>query len=238
MRFKDRSEAGQLLAEKLKRYVGKDAVVYAIPRGGVLTAVEIARNLQAPLDLVITRKISHPQNPEYAIAATAENGHIIGTRRELISIDEDWLEKEIERQRKEAARRRKKYLHGRDMIPPEGKIAIIVDDGVATGLTLRVGIMEIKHHNPAKLVVAVPVLPKSTVKVLRNEADELIALEVPSDDKFLGAVGSYYESFAQVGDKDVTRILDNHKEWLQLEQRQREFIIKNGRNSHIDYDEP
>lgn len=226
------------MAEKLEKYIDKDVIVYAVPRGGVVTAVEIAKFIRAPLDLVITRKISHPYNPEYAIAATAENGHIVGQRRELASIDEDWLEEEMERQRREAVRRRKKYLHGRCMISPEGKIAIVADDGVATGLTLRVSIMEVKHHNPVKLVVAVPVLPKSTARIFKEEADELIALEMPSDDKFLGAVGSYYKSFAQVEDKDVIRILNNHKEWLQLEKGHREFIIKNGRNGHIDYNEP
>ena len=195
MRFKDRIQAGQLLADKLKGYADKDVVIYAIPRGGVLTAVEIARNLHAVLDLVITRKISHPDNPEYAIAATAE----------------DWLEREMKKGRLEVARRRKKYLHGKKMTSAKGKIAVVVDDGVATGLTLRVGIMEIKHYNPAKLIVAVPVVPRSTAKILRKEADELIALEIPSDDKFLGAVGSYYDSFAQVKDKDVIKILDAYR---------------------------
>ncbi|OGH25136.1 MAG: phosphoribosyl transferase [Candidatus Levybacteria bacterium RIFCSPLOWO2_01_FULL_39_24] len=211
MRFKDRIQAGQLLADKLKGYADKDVVVYAIPRGGVLTAVEIARNLHAVLDLVITRKISHPDNPEYAIAATAENGHIVGTPRELALVGEDWLEREMKKGRLEVARRRKKYLHGKKMTSAKGKIAVVVDDGVATGLTLRVGIMEIKHYNPAKLIVAVPVVPRSTAKILRKEADELIALEIPSDDKFLGAVGSYYDSFAQVKDKDVIKILDAYR---------------------------
>lgn len=211
MRFKDRSEAGRLLAEKLKKYSGRNVVVYAIPRGGVVTAFEIAKKLHADLDLIIARKISHPNNPEYAIAATAENGHIVCTQRELASVDGDWLEEEKGKARLEATRRRKKYLHGRKMISAEGKTAIVVDDGVATGLTLRVGIMEIKHHNPDKLVVAVPVVPKSTAEVLKKEADELIALEIPSDDKFLGAVGSYYDSFTQVKDKDVIEILDEYR---------------------------
>ncbi|MEX2013080.1 MAG: phosphoribosyltransferase family protein [Candidatus Levyibacteriota bacterium] len=231
MRFRDRTEAGQLLAQKLKKYIGKDVVVYALPRGGVVTAVEIAKELHAPLDLIITRKISHPHSPEYAIAATAENGHIVGTRRELLEIDEEWLEGEIERQRKEAARRRKNYLHGREILSPQGKIAILVDDGVATGLTLRVGILELKHRNPSKLIVAVPVVPKSTAKILEKEADELVALEIPTDDNFLGAVSAYYESFPQVEDEEVIKTLDEHKVGI--------FTIKNGRQgSIIDYDEP
>jgi len=209
--FRDRTEAGQLLAQKLKKYIGKDVVVYALPRGGVVTALEIARELQAPLDLIITRKISHPYSPEYAIAATAENGHIVGTHRKPLEVDEKWFHGEIERQRKEAARRRKKYLHGRDMFSPEGKIVILVDDGVATGLTLRVGILELKHQSPLKLIVAVPVVPKSTAKVLGREADELVALEIPADDNFLGAVSAYYENFPQVEDEEVIRILNEHE---------------------------
>ncbi len=212
MYFKDRTQAGQLLAERLKQYVGKEVVIYAIPRGGIIIGAEIAKSLSVPLDLVIVKKISHPRNPEYAIAAAAENGHIVGQRRELASIDDNWLKEEMERQRREAAKRRRKYLHGRGMISPEGKIAIVVDDGVATGLTLRVGIMEVKHHNPAKLVVAVPVVPKSTAKILKAETDELVALEMPSDGEFLGSVGSYYENFAQVNDKDVIKIFDAYRD--------------------------
>lgn len=185
--------------------------MYAFPRGGVVTAIPIAKFLHVPLDLIIARKISHPDNPEYAIAATAENGHIVGTRSEMTSIDKEWLEEEIERQRQEAARRRKKYLQGREMISPVGKIAILVDDGVATGLTIRVGILELKHHKPLKLVVAVPVVSKSTAEVFKTEADELVALEIPTDDNFLGAVSAYYESFPQVEDEEVIRILDEHK---------------------------
>lgn len=240
MRFRDRTEAGQLLAEKLKKYQNKDVVVYALPRGGVVTAVEIARFLDVPLNLIITRKISHPYNPEYAIAATAENGHIVGTRRELMAVDEEWLEEEIEKGRQEAARRRKKYVHERKVTSPENKIAILVDDGVATGLTLRVGILELKHHNPKKLIVAVPIVPRSTANVLKNEADELVALEIPSDDAFLGAVGAYYDDFGQVEDEQVIKTLKEHESWLQRKKNPNLFTIKDGsqRDNFIDYDEP
>lgn len=215
--FRNRTEAGKLLAEKLKKYKNKDVVVYALPRGGVMTAIEVAKFLHAPLDLVITRKISHPYNPEYAIAATAENGHIVGNRRELLQVDEDWLEEEIEKQRQEAARRREKYLHGRKMISPAGKIAILIDDGVATGLTLRVGILELNHRNPKKIIVAVPIVPKSTAAIIKSEADELITLAVPSDSEFMGAVGAYYEDFRQVSDEEVITILNDYEMLLAKE---------------------
>ena len=190
--------------------------------------------------MIITRKIGHPYQPEYAIAATAENGHFVGSRGELVAVDQAWLEKEIKKQRQEAVRRRKKYLHGRKITSPEGKIAILVDDGVATGLTLRVGIIELKHYNPSKLIIAVPVLPRSTANVITKEADELIALEIPSDDSFLGAVGAYYDRFTQVEDQEVMRILDTHDAWLQREKAQSIFTVKNGKQRYglIDYDEP
>lgn len=229
MHFKDRIGAGRLLAQALKKYRDKDVVVYALPRGGVVTALEIAKYLHAPLDLIITRKISHPYNPEYAIAAIAENGHIEGTDGVLKSIDEDWFKEQIKKQRQEAARRRVKYLHGRDSLSSEGKIAILVDDGVATGLTLRVGIIELRHHNPLRLVVAVPVVPQSVAKILRTQADELVALAVPTDDTFLGAVGAYYDSFAQVDDQRVMKILDEHEAWLLKEKAEKTFSVKDRR---------
>lgn len=240
MQFINRTEAGELLSEQLKKYKGKDVIVYALPRGGVLTAREIARELNAPLDLIITRKISHPHSPEYAIAATAENGHIIGDRREIMGVDEDWLEEEIETERHEAARRREKYLGGRGPISPEGKIAVLVDDGVATGLTLRVGILELRHNHPKKLIVAVPVVPRSTANILKEEIDELVALDIPSDDVFLGAVGAYYEDFSQVSDREVINVLNEHEAWLK--RGKGEFIasVENGKlgSDIIDYDEP
>ncbi|MBI4096481.1 MAG: phosphoribosyl transferase [Candidatus Levybacteria bacterium] len=211
MYFKDRTQAGQLLAERLKQYAGKEVVVYAIPRGGIIIGAEIVKSLSVPLDLVIVKKISHPRNPEYAIAAAAANGHTINAC-ELALIDDNWLEEEIERQRQEAARRREKYLRGNSTMSPEGKIAIVVDDGAATGLTLRVAIKEIKHSNPLRLIVAVPIIPKSTAEIIRKDADKLVTLEMPSDGEFFGSVGSYYENFAQVNDKDVIKIFDAYRD--------------------------
>ena len=114
MYFKDRADAGKQLAHMLKKYRGKDVVIYALPRGGVVTAKEISKYLQVPLDLIITRKIGHPESPEYAIAATAENGHILGEEGEIESVGREWLEKEMEKEKLEAKRRREKYLQGRE----------------------------------------------------------------------------------------------------------------------------
>lgn len=229
MYFKNRTEAGKLLAKALEKYKNKDVVVYALPRGGVVVAVEIASKLNAPLDLIITRKIGHPFQPEYAIAATAENGHIAGAQRELKSVDEEWLRKEIERQRKEAKRRRERYLQGKPEIQVEGKIAILVDDGIATGLTMRVGIMELRHRHPKKIVVAIPVIPSTTENVLKKVADEVIALDTPSDDIFLGAVGAYYVEFPPVEDEEVVAMLKaydkEHKESQQAMQYNTKSMI-------------
>jgi len=234
MYFKDRPEAGRLLARALKKYKGKDVIVYALPRGGVVTALEIARYLHAPLDLIIARKIGHPYSPEYAIAAIAENGHIVSERGELASVDEKWLTEAIERERQEVTRRRKKYLKKIKEISAKGKIAILVDDGVATGLTLRVGIVELIHRHPKKIVVAVPVIQKSTANIIKAEADELVTLQRPSDDKFLGAVGAYYVHFPQVTDDEVISILQSYDE-----ERKNVFTVDvtNGRDL-FNYDEP
>lgn len=223
MHFKNRTEVGRLLAKELKKYKDKDVVVYAIPRGGVVIGVEVARELHAPLDLIITRKIGHPNQPEYAIAAIAENGHIVGEEDELKLVDQEWLQEEIEKQRKEAKRRREKYLQGKAEIPVVGKIAILVDDGIATGLTIRVGIMELKHRHPAEIVVAVPVVPKSTAALLKNESGgEVVSLDTPSDDVFLGAVGGYYDEFFPVEDEEVIAMLKAYDK----EQRTQRFAKK------------
>lgn len=209
MYFKNRQEAGKLLAQALIKYKGDDVVVYALPRGGVVTAAEIAKALNAPLDLILAHKIGHPYHPEYAIAAVSENGYIVGTERELQSLDKKWFETEKKHQMMELKRKREKYLKGKKEIPLENKIAILVDDGIATGLTMQAGILELKHRHPKKIVVAVPVAPKSTAELLKSQADEFIGLEVPEDFNFLGAVGAYYEDFSQTEDEEVIKILQN-----------------------------
>ncbi len=205
MRFKDRKEAGVLLAEKLKEYVGKDVVVYAIPRGGVVLGVEVAKALQAPLDLVITRKIGHPASPEYAVCVVAENHHIVCNPDEKAALDPKWLAEAVERERQEAIRRRKVYLGEKVRPSVAGKTAIVVDDGVATGMTFLMALKEARHMKPAKLVAAVPVLPAQTLEKLKKEADEVIYLDAPVD--FAGAVGSYYDDFPQLTDEEVIGLL-------------------------------
>ncbi|TAL49157.1 phosphoribosyl transferase [Patescibacteria group bacterium] len=204
-RFTDRAEAGRVLAGLLAPYTKTKTVVYALPRGGVVVGVEVARALEVPLDLVITRKIGHPENPEYAIASVSESGEVLCNPREPSPISESWFDEEVERQKQEAARRRQAYLGDRARISAKGKNAIIVDDGVATGLSLLIAIKEIKRDVPWKTVVAVPVVPADVAEEIKKEADELLAPII--DDHYLGAVGAYYDSFEQVTDDEVAAIL-------------------------------
>lgn len=204
--FKDRVEAGRKLAGFFDHINGRNTVVYALPRGGVVVGAEIAKIIHAPLDLIITRKIGHPYNPEYAIGAIAENGHSVFNKDEVLNIDEQYLKEEAEKQTEEAKRRRKVYLGGRPPISCKGKTAILVDDGIATGLTMKAALKELQtHYNPAKIIIAVPVTPKDTADELGKMGAEVLAIITDKD--FLGAIGAYFQDFSPVEDQDVVRIM-------------------------------
>ncbi|MDB5186497.1 MAG: phosphoribosyl transferase [Candidatus Saccharibacteria bacterium] len=207
MRFRNRREAGRLLAKALDEYKGKQTVVYALPRGGVVLGVEIAKHLHAPLDLIIPRKIGHPLYPEYAICAVTEGGHPVCNEEEVSRHDPKWFDQALKEARAEAVRRRLLYLEGRPAVPLHGKTAIIVDDGVATGLTMLAAIQEAKDRGATEIVVAVPVLPAEVARELQGHADKIVALEVA--DNYLGAVGSYYDEFEQVSDEEVIELLNS-----------------------------
>ncbi len=205
MRFANRKEAGEKLATALEKYKGSEGVVYGLPRGGVPVAREVSKRLGLPLDLVIARKVPHPTMPEYAVCATTENGVVVCNEDEKAALDEKELQKAISEAQKEAARRREVYLKGRDHLSATDKIAIVIDDGAATGLTIRAALMAIKAEKPKKLVVALPVAPSDVVEELRMIADEVVILE---DARFyLGAVGFYYSDFPQLTDEEVVGCL-------------------------------
>ena len=206
MRFKNREEAGRLLAGKLSEFKNQDPVVFALPRGGVVVGYEVAKHLGVPLDVIITRKIGHPSNPEYAICAVAEDGHTLCDESETVSLDKNWLSSEINKEKEEARRRRELYLGESPQTDIKGKTAIIVDDGIATGLTLRLAIEESKHRDPQKIIVAVPVAPEDAARQISKKVDEFIALDIPAF--YMGAVGAYYDEFGQVEDKEVIRLLN------------------------------
>jgi len=210
MPFKDRKEAGHKLALALRKFRGQRIVVLALPRGGVPVAAEVAAALHAPLDLVLVRKIGVPMQPELAMGAVVDgtNPHVVRnedviritgvSEREFAAIRDSELA-EIER-------RRNTYLGNRARADIAGCVVIVVDDGIATGATIRAALQDVRPRGPKMLVLAVPVAPTSTLGEfeLENEADEIVCLE---DYEPFGAIGFYYRNFRQTGDQDVTDIL-------------------------------
>lgn len=203
--FTSREDAGRQLARKLEHYRETDAVVLALPRGGVVVGYEIAKAFHFPLDIVVVRKIGHPSNPEYAICATDEKGMLLCNEEERGHIDAEWLKEEVERQRQEAARRLKVYRGNKEPVEIKGKTVIITDDGIATGLTMRLAIAAVKAQEPKRVVVAVPVASPEVARGIKSEVDEFIVLLPPEE--FLGAVGAHYAEFDQTADEEVIRLL-------------------------------
>ncbi len=204
MIFTDREEAGRKLAEVLKKYRGqKDVIVVALPRGGVVTGRVIADALSVPLDLVVPRKIGAPFNEEYAIGALTETGETIWNEQERERVDQKVLDQIIEKELREAKRRLRVYRRG---LPPrnlKGKTVILVDDGVATGNTMRAAIKTARAEKPGKLIVAVPGGSEDVIEQLRTEIDEVIVLT----NEFVGAVGNLYQTFPQVEDAEVIKLM-------------------------------
>ncbi|MFV1998126.1 MAG: phosphoribosyltransferase [Acidiferrobacterales bacterium] len=212
MRFRDRQDAGRQLAEVLgDKYKGRQGIVYPLPRGGVPLGLEVARALEMPLSLIIPRKIGHPLNPEYAICAVSEGGETVCNEDELAKVDKQWIEQRVEEERQESRRRREKYLPGRDPLSLACKTVILVDDGIATGLTMRAAVRDARERKAAQIVVAIPVVPHDTAKQLRREVDDVVALSV--DANYLGAVGAYYDSFIQLTDDDVIALMSQLDEF-------------------------
>lgn len=209
MPFRDRSDAGRRLARALSAYKGQDAVVFALPRGGAPVAAVIAAELHAPLDLVLVRKIGVPYQPELAMGAIADGGEAVAVRNEdvigLTGVSETEFEAVCAKERAEIERRRKLYLGARARPDAAGRVAIVVDDGVATGATTRAALRAVRALRPSKLVLAVPVAPTDTLEALREEADEIVCLEHYRD---FGAIGFFYADFRQISDDEVIAALD------------------------------
>lgn len=205
MIFKDRVDAGRQLAQKLTAYKNKkNTIVVALPRGGVVLGYEVAKELNLPLDIVVPRKIGHPHNPEYAIGAITESGEGIFNETEKELVDPQWLKSEIAKEKKEALRRLKTYRGDNLGFEIKNKIVILVDDGIATGLTMRAAIKSIKKKNPQKIIVAVPVTARDCLAKIKKQADEVIYLDAPL---FFGAVGAFYEVFGQTQDEEVVELM-------------------------------
>ena len=209
--FKDRKDAGTQLAEKIKDYAGqRDVFVLALPRGGVVIGVEIANRLRAPLDVLIIRKIGHPWQPELAVGAISETGSIVYNEDVVASIGvtKDYLRGEAARQREEIARLQQLYRSGQKLVNLRGKTVILVDDGVATGATMKAAVETLKRERVGKLIIAVPVAPLYTAAELRRMIDVFVYLDIPEN--FM-SVGSYYADFKQVPDADVTQLLQDFR---------------------------
>ncbi len=206
MIFQDRTGAGKKLAASLEGYQGTDVVVYALPRGGVVIGAEVADYLKAPLELIIARKIGHPLSPEYAIGAVTETGEPIWNKAEIGSTSRQWQERQVRRARDESKRRRLSYVGSRPSIPVKGKTAIVVDDGLATGLTMIAAIADLRRRQPKEIIVAVPVAPKDTAKKLEELSEHTIVLHIP--DGTFWAIGNYYLDFSQVEDEEVKRLME------------------------------
>jgi len=205
--FRDRLEAGELLGQALGFLKGrKDVVVLAIPRGGVPVGREVANAIGAPLDIVITRKMGAPGNPELAVGAVAEDGEMILEDEvvRMLAVPRDYLKREAARQAEEIKQREKKYRDGRPFPKLEGKTAVIVDDGIATGSTVRAAAESLRRRGAAAIIVAAPVAPPETVAELSETADKVVCLSTPA---YFSAIGEFYEQFEQVEDDVVEKIL-------------------------------
>ena len=208
--FSNRFEAGRELAEDLKSYQTDKPIILALPRGGVSIGYEVAKILKASLYVFVVRKVGTPWNPELGIGAVASGVQILDHESlSILGIEASELEEIIEREQREVKRRQKLYGQDEDFPSLKGKTVILVDDGIATGVTTRAAIQAIKHLKPSKLVLAVPVGPLETVNGLSKLVDDLICLETPVD---FYAVSAFYLSFPQVSDEEVIRLLKKAKE--------------------------
>ena len=206
--FRDRSQAGRRLGDSLAERTWVDPVVLALPRGGVPVAAEVAARLGAPLDLLLVRKIGAPHQPEVAVAAIVD-----GTPPEIV-VDDDllsatgtaraWVEARARQEWLEIERQRALYLGARTPVPLQGRTAIVIDDGLATGTSARAALRALRSRSPRRLVLAVPVAPRETLDALRDEVDDMICLAAP--EPFV-AVGAHYEDFAQVEDDVVVALM-------------------------------
>lgn len=207
--FADRRDAGRRLAEHLTHLKSQSPVVLGLPRGGVVVADEVARALDAPLDVLVVRKIGAPHQPELALGAVTDGGNRQRILNDdvlaMIRVPDDYLQAETDRQFAEVERRQALYRGGRAPIEVTDRTVIVVDDGIATGATVRAGIRSLRANKAASIVLAVPVAPPDTAVSLEKEVDALVCLESP---RSFRAVGLYYGNFSQTTDAEVVEILE------------------------------
>ena len=210
--FADRTDAGRQLASALERFKSAKPVVLALPRGGVPVAYEVAKALDAPLDLVLVRKIGTPWQPELAIAAVVDGGRpetvVNQDIVDQLNIPTGYIEGQAAVELEEIERRRQRYLADRPRVDVAGRTAIVIDDGIATGATMEAALHATRRAVPKRLVLAVPVAPPETIERLRAEVDEIVCLQSP---KLFGAIGLFYAEFHQLSDDEVVGLLQHAK---------------------------
>lgn len=205
--FKNRQEAAMLLTKRLKKYRNKDGIVLAVPRGGVPVGYEIAKALGLPLEVILSKKLGHPHNPEYAIGSVTLNEIVLND--DVTDVPADYIRKETEKIR-EILEERYRLFHGnRKPADLENKTVIIVDDGIATGSTILASVQAVKNSKPGKIIVAVPVSPFDSARRLERTVDEFICLLIPDD---FYAVGQFYYDFKQVSDEEAIQLLHEANE--------------------------
>ena len=204
--FHDREDAGRKLAARLTRFRALDPLVLGLPRGGVPVAYEVARALDAPLDVVVARKIGAPGHEEYGIGAVAQGGafYLDEPRIAALGVHHTWLARAAAEQSAEIERRLRAYRGDRPTLDARDRVVILVDDGLATGVTTRAAVRALRKMGPREVVLAVPAAARDTARALRAEVDELICLEAPED---FYAVGQCYEDFGQTTDDEVIALL-------------------------------
>lgn len=205
--YRDRTHAGEVLAGLLTRWRGHEPLVLGVPRGGVIVAAVVASALQANLDIIVSRKVGAPGNPEFAVAAVAPDGELFIDPESFIPVSQEYLERAAAAERREISRRLALWRGDREEPPVAGRIVIMVDDGIATGLTAMAALTYLRRKSPSRLILAVPVAPADTVAKLERYADEVVCPLRPS---LFFAVGEWYQDFAQVTDEEVRRALQRH----------------------------
>jgi len=209
--FSNRVDAGKRLGAALTDFKGKNAVVLAIPRGGVVVGFEIAMALDLPLDVIIPRKVGAPDNAELAIGAMTEDGTIILDRNLVayLGVPDSYIKEESERQKHEIERRLKMYRKNEPYPNLKGRDVIIVDDGIATGSTMKAALASVKNRGAKTVTVAVPVGPPDTIKELKVQADRVVCLYMP---EYFAAIGQFYIDFDQTSDEEVTELLRQNRQ--------------------------
>lgn len=212
--FSDRIDAGKSLAKALSNFDSKNGLVLAIPRGGVVVGYEIAQALRLPLDVIIPHKIGAPYNPELAIGAITEDGSTVLDENLIAYLDvtRDYIFEESERQKKEIQRRLGLYRQNLPILDLKGKDVIVVDDGIATGSTMKAALLSVKNKGATTITVAIPVGPPSTIKELEKRANKVVCLYMP---EYFQAIGQFYDDFSQTTDDEVIGLLRENRQNLE-----------------------